>query len=157
LLEPLGITDYQWQMISGDVVFASGDLLLRPRDMAKIGLLFLNRGVWNGRRIVSSDWVDVATASHVTPDGPHAWADGYGYGWWRWDIPIGAVVHRVYMASGWGGQWIVVSPQDDLVFVSTGESYFEATPMPADRMLERYVLRAAAGGPGAHRGISGRE
>ena len=142
LLEPLGITDYRWQTIRGDVVFASGDLLLRPRDMAKIGQLFLNRGEWNGRRVVSSQWVDSATARRVTPDGPHAWADGYGYGWWRWDIPIDGVVHRVYMASGWGGQWIVVSPQDDLVFVSTGESYFGATPMPAHRMLSRYVLRA---------------
>jgi len=44
-----------------------------------------------------------------------------------------------------------------LVFVPTGDSCLEATPMPAGRMLDRYVLRAAAGGPGAHRGISGRE
>ena len=110
--------------------------------MAKIGRLFLDRGVWNGRRIVSSRWVEAATAHRVTPDGAHAWADGYGYGWWRWDIPVGGVVHRVYMAAGWGGQWIAVSPQDDLVFVSTGGSYFEPTPMPADRMLSRYVLRA---------------
>jgi CubicO group peptidase (beta-lactamase class C family) len=51
-------------------------------------------------------------------------------------------VHRVYMAAGWGGQWIVVAPADDLVFVSTGGSYFEPTPMPADRMLSQYVLQA---------------
>ncbi len=57
-------------------------------------------------------------------------------------FPVGGVVHRVYMASGWGEQWIVVSPQDDLVFVSTGGSYFEGAPMPAERMLSQYVLRA---------------
>ena len=142
LFVPLGIADYEWQMISDDVVFASGDLRLRPRDMAKIGLLLLNRGSWNGEAVVSSEWVDAAIARRVTPDGPHAWADGYGYGWWHWDLPVGGTTHRVYMAAGWGGQWIVVSPDDDLVFVSTGGSYFEATPMPADRMLSAYVLRA---------------
>jgi CubicO group peptidase (beta-lactamase class C family) len=142
LFGPLGITVRQWQMIRGDVVFASGDLLLRPRDMAKLGLLFLNRGMWNGRRIVSSDWVDAATARRVTFDVAHVWADGYGYGWWHWDIPVGGAVHRVYMAAGWGGQWIVVSPQDDLVFVSTGGSYFAPAPMPADRMLSRHVMPA---------------
>jgi len=142
LFAPLGITDYEWQMISGDVVFTSGDLRLRPRDMAKIGLLFLNRGVWNGSRVVASAWVDAATERIVTPDGPHGWADGYGYGWWHWDLPAGGAVHRVYMAAGWGGQWIFVMPADDLVFVSTGGSYFDGTTMPAERMLSQYLLRA---------------
>jgi CubicO group peptidase (beta-lactamase class C family) len=142
LFAPLGITDYEWQMISDDVVFASGDLRLRPRDMAKIGLLFLHRGVWNGAAVVSADWVDAATARIVTPDGAHGWADGYGYGWWHWDLPVGGAVHHVYMAAGWGGQWIFVAPADDLVFVTTGGSYFNAAAMPADRMLSQYLLPA---------------
>jgi CubicO group peptidase (beta-lactamase class C family) len=142
LFGPLGIGAFEWQMISANVVFASGDLRLRPRDMAKIGLLFLNRGRWNGAPVISSDWVAAATARAVKPDGASSWADGYGYGWWHWDLRVGTHTHRVYMAAGWGGQWIIVSPEDDLVFVSTGGSYFDPTPMPADRLLVEYVLPA---------------
>ena len=142
LLGPLGISVFEWQMITANVVFASGDLRLRPRDMAKIGLLFLNRGRWNGTSVVSSDWVAAATARAVKPDGASSWADGCGYGWWRWDLGVGTRTHRMYMAAGWGGQWIIVSPDGAFVFVSTGRSYFDPTPMPADRLLVEYVLPA---------------
>jgi CubicO group peptidase (beta-lactamase class C family) len=140
LFAPLGITTRRWYRMPGDVVFASGDLELRPRDAAKIGLLFLNRGMWNGRRVVSNDWVDRATARIVRPGREHAWADWYGYGWWHWDLTAGGRTWPAYMASGWGGQWIVVVPAADLVFVSTGGNYDRAEPMPARRMLEAYVL-----------------
>jgi len=144
LFSPLGIVVHEWQMVSEAraVVFASGDLRLRPRDMAKIGQLFLQRGSWRGREVVSPEWVAAATARRVSPDGPHAWADGYGYGWWHWDLSVGEEMHHAYMAAGWGGQWIVVLPEDDVVFVATGGSYYDAAPLPADRMLTEYVLRA---------------
>lgn len=142
LLAPLGINTRRWHRMSEDVVLASGDLELRPRDMAKLGQLFLDRGVWNGRRVVSAEWVDRATARVVRPGREHAWADGYGYGWWHWDLKAGGRTWPAYMASGWGGQWIVVVPPADLVFVSTGGNYERAEPMPARRMLEAYVLAA---------------
>jgi CubicO group peptidase (beta-lactamase class C family) len=142
LFDPLGITDFEWQMISPDVVFASGDLRLRPRDMAKIGLLFLEQGLWKGQRVVSAEWVRTATSRLVSPDGPHAWADGYGYGWWHWDLTDAGKVHPAFMASGWGGQWIVVLPEDDMVFVTTGGSFFDPVVMPADRILTDYILPA---------------
>ncbi len=140
LLAPLGITTRRWYRMSADVVLASGDLELRPRDMAKLGQLFLNRGMWDGRRVISADWVDRATARVVRPGREHAWADWYGYGWWHWDLVAGGRVWPAYMASGWGGQWIVVVPSADLVFVSTGGNYDRAEPMSARRMLEAYVL-----------------
>ncbi len=142
LFEPLGITDFEWQMISEDVVFASGDLRLRPRDMAKIGLLFLEQGMWEGEQVVSSEWVRTATSRFITPDGPHGWADGYGYGWWHWDLAAAGGVHPALMASGWGSQWIVVLPEDDMVFVTTGGSFFDPVVMPADRILTDYLLPA---------------
>lgn len=140
LLAPLGITTRRWYRMSADLVLASGDLELRPRDMAKLGQLFLNRGTWNGRKVVSAEWVDRATARIVRPGPEHAWADWYGYGWWHWDLKAGGRVWPAYMASGWGGQWIVVVPSADLVFVSTGGNYDRAEPMSARRMLEGYVL-----------------
>jgi CubicO group peptidase (beta-lactamase class C family) len=142
LFDPLGITEFEWQMISDHVVFASGDLRLRPRDMAKIGLLVLEEGTWNGQQVVSAAWVEAATRRLVTPDGPHAWADGYGYGWWHWDLTISGEVHPAIMAAGWGGQWIVVLPEDDMVFVTTGGSFFDPVVMPPERMLLDYILPA---------------
>jgi CubicO group peptidase (beta-lactamase class C family) len=140
LFAPLGITTYRWHRFSADVVFASGDLELRPRDAAKLGQLFLNRGTWKGKRVVSESWVDRATSRIVRPTAPHDWAVSYGYGWWHWDLVAGGRTWPAYLASGWGGQWIVVVPSADLVFVSTGGNWYRAEPMPARRMLEAYIL-----------------
>jgi CubicO group peptidase (beta-lactamase class C family) len=142
LFDPLGVEEFEWQMMPNDVVFASGDLRLRPRDMAKFGQLFLDMGRWDGEEIVSPDWVEAAVDRYVTPDGPHGWADGYGYGWWHWDLSSGGQTHQTYQASGWGGQWIVVIPEHDMVVISTGGNYFQAEPMPIQRVLTEYVFPA---------------
>jgi CubicO group peptidase (beta-lactamase class C family) len=142
LFAPLGVQDFEWQMMPNDVVFASGDLRLRPRDMAKFGQLFLDLGRWGGEEVVSGYWVEAATERIVVPDGPHAWADGYGYGWWHWDLYSGAELYQTYQASGWGGQWIVVVPDHQMVVVSTGGNYFQAEPMPIQRILTEYVFPA---------------
>ncbi|MFC1661631.1 serine hydrolase domain-containing protein [Gemmatimonadota bacterium] len=140
LFDPIGIVDLEWQMLPNDVVFASGDLRLRPRDMAKFGKLFLGMGRWEGEAVVSESWVEVATARHAVPTDPHGWADGYGYGWWHWDLRSEGRIHRTYQASGWGGQWIVVLPEHNMVVVTTGGSYYQAEAMPVQTMLTDYVL-----------------
>jgi CubicO group peptidase (beta-lactamase class C family) len=142
LFDPLGVEEEEWQMLPNDVVFASGDLRLRPRDMAKFGELFRRMGSWDGERIVSREWVDAATDRHATPSASHDWADAYGYGWWHWDLVSGGRVHRSYQAGGWGGQWIIVIPEHDMVVVSTGGNYYREHPMPAQRMLTDYILPA---------------
>jgi CubicO group peptidase (beta-lactamase class C family) len=110
--------------------------------MAKFGELFLRMGTWDGREVVSRDWVEAATARRVTPGASHDWADSYGYGWWHWDLSSGGRIHRTYQASGWGGQWIIVIPEHDMVVVSTGGTYYQAEPMPVQRILTEYVLPA---------------
>jgi CubicO group peptidase (beta-lactamase class C family) len=90
-------------------------LKLTAPDMVKIGELYLNRGVWHGRRIVSADWVRDSTAPQVTPDqlGPDG---GYGYFWWRGEIRQ----HRAFFAQGSYGQLVAVFPDLKLVIaVST--------------------------------------
>jgi CubicO group peptidase (beta-lactamase class C family) len=142
LFDPLGIVHLEWQMLPNDVVFASGDLRLRPRDMAKFGELFLKMGLWGEEQVVSRDWVEVATERHAVPSASHDWADAYGYGWWHWDLSSGGRTHRTYQASGWGGQWIIVIPEHEMVVVSTGGNYYQTEPMPVRRMLTDYVLPA---------------
>jgi CubicO group peptidase (beta-lactamase class C family) len=142
LFTPLGITDFEWQVVSPEMFLASGDLRLRPRDMAKIGQLFLDEGVWGGEQVVTSEWVQAATARIVVSSEPHAWADGYGYGWWHFDLQGPDGIVPAYAASGWGDQWIFVIPELDMVFVTTGGAYWAPVGLSAEQMLEDYVFRA---------------
>ena len=142
LFSPLGIGDFEWQVVSPEMFFASGDLRLRPRDMAKIGQLFLEQGMWGDERVLSAEWVQAATARIVIPDGPHSWGDGYRYGWWHLDLQGPGGIVPAYAASGWGGQWIFVIPEYDVVFVTTGGAYWAPIGLSAQQMLQAYVFRA---------------
>lgn len=138
LFEPLGITTYQWEFINEDMIHASGNLQLRPRDMAKFGQLFLNEGEWNGEQIISKSWVKESTRRHSTP--PTDWADGYGYLWWLRNYQVGDQQYRAFFAEGWGGQRILVIPDLEMVVVITGGNY-ESDP-PNDEIIQQFVLPA---------------
>jgi CubicO group peptidase (beta-lactamase class C family) len=137
LFGPLGITDYQWDHINADVIHASGNLQLRPRDMAKLGALYLDGGVWNGQRIVSRAWVEASTQIHATP----RWGGGYGYQWWLQTYDLGSERVHSFYAAGWGGQRISVFPDLDMVVVLTGGNYVDEDP--ADEIITRFILPAA--------------
>jgi CubicO group peptidase (beta-lactamase class C family) len=113
LFDPLGIRDAVWPEDPQGVTHGWGDLQLHPRDMAKIGQLFLNKGIWNGAPVVSENWVDEATRSRVIAD---ADGTGYGYQWWV----LGGAFDGLYEARGRGGQAIIVWPDKDVVAVFTG-------------------------------------
>jgi CubicO group peptidase (beta-lactamase class C family) len=83
--------------------------MLTPREMAKLGYLYLHNGTWDGQQIVSANWVKTATEKHTATGGN----SGYGYQWWTYPALNG------YMASGRYSQLIVVIPASDLVIVTT--------------------------------------
>jgi CubicO group peptidase (beta-lactamase class C family) len=133
LFAPLGITDYHWEYTPSGQVDTGGHLHLRPRDMAKLGQLMLNRGAWNGARLLSEDWVRVSTARQaLLPNGGQ-----YGYLWWR----LSASGTEVFYADGNGGQQIMVAPALDLVVVFTGSHYNSAHGM-AFELLYKFILPA---------------
>ncbi len=106
LFEPLGITDYYWAKLPGETVETGGGLFLRPRDMAKIGQLFLNGGQWQGKQIVSENWVKESTVNHAGTMKNPAWlvaADGYGYQWWLGFLNAASNDIRFYAARGRAG------------------------------------------------------
>ena len=90
-----------------------GLLKLRPRDLLRLGQLYLDHGRWRGRPVVSPDWVDRATSDHLEIRDPGGF--GYGFQWWVGDLGGRAVG----VAMGVGGQLVVVAPQLDLVVVTT--------------------------------------
>ena len=136
LFGPLGITDYAWDFINPDMIHASGNLQLRPRDMAKLGQLFLNGGVWEGKRIVSEAWIAESTQKHVT----HSVMSGYGYQWWLETYRVASASVDTFAALGWGGQRIIVIPDWEMVVVFTGGNY--ASGDPSEEILTRYILPA---------------
>jgi CubicO group peptidase (beta-lactamase class C family) len=120
LLAPLGIRDFHWKRTPTGHPDTEGGLFLNARDLAKIGQLYLNDGVWRGRRILPAGWAREATARHVaaTSDAPNA--PGYGYQWWRYDRR-GA---EVWAGNGFGGQFLLVLPQQRVVAVINSWNVF---------------------------------
>ncbi|MFA5262422.1 MAG: serine hydrolase [Opitutaceae bacterium] len=108
----LGITDYVWESGPNNLTIGGWGLYLRPYDMAKFGLMYLHRGLWNGRQIVPETWVDESTRKQVENGTVGMWGSGYGYQFWMNDF-------GGYRADGANGQYIFVLPQYDAVIVMT--------------------------------------
>jgi len=116
LFEPLGFGEVIWPRDPLGYYDGWADVSLHPHDMAKLGFLFLHKGQWDGKQIVSRRWVEEATRAQVaTPAGD---VDPYGYGWWM--VPD---VEGVYRADGRGGQYIFVLPQWNMIVVTTGGGF----------------------------------
>lgn len=130
LFGPLGITARAWEPIGDAYVNGGAGLELRPRDLARLGQLYLQDG-WSGtQRILPDGWVSQATAPYyawVEPAGPtHV---SYGFLWWTDED------HDAYLAWGYGGQFVYVAPARDLVVVATTRWWNGAPPELAGRVL----------------------
>ena len=130
LFDPLGIKEVRWLSNPHGVTIGWSDLYMTPRDMAKIGYLYLHRGQWDGRQIVSADWVASSTKKHTAA----TLEDGYGYQWW-------VASDDLYMALGYAGQFIFVLPAHDLVVVFVSSLPEQDFYVP-QRLLEDYVVSA---------------
>lgn len=139
LFSPLGITNYNWQTLyPSGITCCHGDIYITPRDMAKLGYLFLNNGMWNGTRIISEEWINNSIQNHISPS--VNWADGYGYLWWLKTFYSNGRIYDSFNAEGWGGQQIVVIPSESIVVVFTGANY--VSNPPCDEIMSSYILRA---------------
>ncbi len=129
LFGPLGIVEYHWKRAPEGLPDALGGLFLEAEQLAKIGYLYLRDGVWDGVRILPDGWVAAATARQVEEP-------GYGYQWWRPD-PGGVVV---WAAQGFGGQYLLVLPDYDLVAVINSWNLFGSDfPDVRDTLVETLV------------------
>jgi CubicO group peptidase (beta-lactamase class C family) len=133
LFTPLGIEEYYWPIDQEGIAFGGNGARLRPRDMARFGYLYLKNGEWDGTQIVPESWVEASQQKHMErkyiPD------SFYGYQFWVSD-------YDTYSAVGYGGQWITIVPQHDLVVVFNndfveGDGLQWNTP---ERLLTTYIL-----------------
>jgi len=143
LFKPLGMSHYRWDGADGKGAVSGGwGLRLRSIDMAKLGLLMLNQGKWNGQQIVPADWV----ARMTTPAGPAA---DYGYYCWVNNIVKG---EREFGAMGFKGQFITVLPKENAVIVMNSIMPTEGGLRDAAylnlyrKMVNDYVLPALKAG-----------
>jgi WD40 repeat protein len=121
LFGPLGITelDVAWVAGSDGINHGGVGLFITPRNMAKFGQLFLNEGVWDGNRILSSSWIKECSQDHIEgiPRSGMPQPAGYGYQFWLNSYPNAE--GQYYYALGFGGQTIQIFPKYDLVIVTT--------------------------------------
>jgi CubicO group peptidase (beta-lactamase class C family) len=114
IIQPLGLEATPYYLTDGEgVAFVLGGLNMTTRDYARLGMMFLNNGNWNGHQILSQEWVARSTAASArTAPGEI----GYGYQWW---IPVGAEPGQ-FMARGIYGQYIYVDQVNGVVIATTG-------------------------------------
>jgi CubicO group peptidase (beta-lactamase class C family) len=128
LFEPLGIVGVAWDTDPNGTPIGGWGMSITPRDMAKLGYLYLNNGVWEGQQIVPVDWVSASTRSHIPVDEQL----DYGYQWWI-DPGDG------YVARGRFGQLIFVIPDSKVVVVFTAGVPEDA---PLLDLIHDYVIPA---------------
>lgn len=137
LFGPLAIEHSDWRVDERGRDLGNTGLSLRTRDMAKLGQLFLQDGVWAGRQIVPKDFVSAATQRQTTGGPPMGLA--YGFMWWI--SPASAPGRRTFMASGFGGQLVWVhQPLDLVVAVNSDVSEVSITRVQALNLARGQVF-----------------
>ncbi|HVI48931.1 MAG TPA: serine hydrolase [Chitinophaga sp.] len=138
IFEPLGISKFNWAVREDGTVWATSGLRLRSIDMAKFGMLYMNKGRWNNQQLIPVSWVLESTKWQINTDDPIA--QGYGYQFWCARPTIGQPVD-VVMAVGFGGQRICLIPSLDVEIVMTAGNYNELSDT-SDKLLEQYIFPA---------------
>jgi CubicO group peptidase (beta-lactamase class C family) len=141
--EPLGMRGYYVPITPSGDGYLGGGWRFRPRDFMKLGQLYLNRGTWQGRRVVSEEWVRASTAPRYSM----GLTSQYGYLWWLREYPYDGRTVQAWYASGNGGQYVMVIPDLDLVIAVYGGNYNErAGGLMVSEMIPRYILPAVMNG-----------
>ncbi|MBN1580383.1 MAG: serine hydrolase [Anaerolineae bacterium] len=133
LFGPLGISDVSWRANPQGITIGYSELHLTPHDMAKFGYLYLNGGQWEGKPVVSAEWVKASTRKHIDA---LTLEEGYGYQWWVDSR------HGYYLALGYRGQFIFVVPAKNLVVVFTSSLEDQDFGVPQG-LLDNYIIPAA--------------
>lgn len=142
LFVPLGIERVHWETCPRGIEKGGWGLYLCPEDMAKIGQLMLQKGIWENRRLISSQFIDEMTSKKIdTP--PEMGEQGYGYQTWMGKRP------GSYLFNGILGQNIIVMPDVSMVIVTTGgnDCLFKTSTIIS--LVEKYFASDSFSPPGA--------
>ncbi|WP_430406372.1 serine hydrolase domain-containing protein [Fluviicola sp.] len=139
LFQPLGITNYKWQLTPQKVANTAGGIQLRSLDFAKYGQLYQNQGSWNGQQILPKEWVE-KSLSHQTTISKNEY---YGYLFWNKTYQVNGKDYEVYYCSGNGGNKIMVFKDQPWVIVITATAYNKPYGhSQVDAIIQNYLIPA---------------
>jgi CubicO group peptidase (beta-lactamase class C family) len=136
LFKNLGIHNFKWSFKpdkSSSETFCQ--IYLNSRDMAKFGLLYLDKGKWNGKQVISPEWIQQSLTKHSVVQGVN-----YGYLWWIKYLDVDGVKFYGKAAQGNGGQKIYIWEEQNMITVITGGNF--NTQSPSDEIIRKYILPA---------------
>ena len=143
LFYPMQINDAIWATTPSGLPVGGSGLFLKSRDLAKFGQLYIDNGVWQGRQLVSPEWIADSVTRHVDISSWASFSQGYGYQWWLGDFFHDAQPVDTWMTSGYGGQYIFAIPSLDLVVAFTGHNYENGANIDnLFVMMRQYILPA---------------
>jgi len=142
LFDPLGIDSFYWKTTPAGEVDTEGGLYLSAQDLARIGYLFLKGGMWGEKRIISEEWVEASTAPIVPDIAPENGRSdpGYGFQWWVPDHDGERTL--VFAGNGYGGQFLLVAPDYDVVAVFNGWNIHGGARASTWRALQERIIPA---------------
>lgn len=136
LFKDIGIKNFKWNFkpdASSSETFCQ--VYLTPRDMAKFGLLYLNKGMWADKQVISKNWIQESLTKHSVIQGVN-----YGYLWWLKSLEVNGTRFFGKAAQGNGGQKIYIWEDQNMVTVITGGNYNSQSP--SDELIQKYILPA---------------
>ena len=134
IFKPLGISGISWGTDKQGINSGSSRIFMKPEDLAKYGLLYLNKGKWEDKQLIPEKWVEESTRKQIdTPNGL-AGRHGYGYQWWQNRFGGNS-------ARGFAGQYLFVVPEHNLVAVFTSGLASDKFYAP-EELMEDYIIRA---------------
>ncbi|RYU96262.1 serine hydrolase domain-containing protein [Emticicia agri] len=141
LFSPLGITRYEWQYTPQKVANTAGGLRMSALDYAKFGQLYQNKGKWNGKQVMSQQWV-AKTFTKYLPI-PGRTNEYYGYLFWNKTYTINGKDYETFYCAGNGGSKIFIFKDIPLTIVVTAKAYNRPYGHPqVDKMMQEYILPA---------------
>jgi CubicO group peptidase (beta-lactamase class C family) len=161
IARPLQFGSRYWNLMPTGEGYLGGGARLLPRDLLKVGQVYLDGGVWRGRRIVDAAWVTESTSPRmqITPEttglDEETFSNYYGGGadglaWHSWSLSANERTYSGYAASGNGGQLLIVLPELEMVIVFTGGNYRQGgiwTRWPQQLVADEIIAAMAATPP----------
>jgi CubicO group peptidase (beta-lactamase class C family) len=140
--DPMQMGPYYMNLMPSGDAYGGGGLYVQGRDFLKLAQLYLDGGMWAGRRLLGDDW----TREAVTPY-KEMFNQGYGYGWWILELPYEGRTVEAFYAGGNGGQYSMGIPELGLAIVMFGANYGQMTTHLAKKVhIPKYILRSVAVG-----------
>jgi len=142
LFDPLRSEGGVWTSSHSGLTLASSGLYFKARELTKIGLLFLNNGQWEGKQIITPEWIQLSQQEYISTNNLFYQHSSYGYQWWITHFTINGVSHKCFFAVGWGNQFMYIIPDINMIIEFNCGNYEDLNKTPPMDLVNDYILKA---------------